>query len=190
MVRAARHSKLMCALVLALRKVPIFGPGGGAAPLGDPMNPTYSVAVSDQVAAAARAKAAKDADAARLHPTNVSPTTAEDAETQSKTTNENEALTSIPEVITGDPLRDQGAGNDDFNIIGDQRLQPSVTRGSQLSGVPSLNLGKSKSVQGRRKPGLTAPTRTSEISRDGANLAAIPSNGESGSFDPEAQTSR
>jgi hypothetical protein len=54
-IRAARHSKLMCALVLALRKVPIFGPGGGGgAPLGDPANPTYSVSVSDEIASAAR----------------------------------------------------------------------------------------------------------------------------------------
>ncbi|CZR63877.1 uncharacterized protein PAC_13774 [Phialocephala subalpina] len=187
MVRAARHSKLMCALVLALRKVPIFGSGGGAAPLGDPANPTYSVVVSNQVAAASRAKAAKDANAARLHPTNVP--ASEDNEDVSKTTSGNEALTSIPEVIAGDPLRDHGAGSGDFNIIGDQRLQPSITRGSQLS-VPTSNLGKSKSAQGRRKPGLTAPTRTSEVTQEEANLAAIPSNAGSGSFDPEAQTSR
>ena len=30
-VRAARRSKFMCALVLALRKVPVYPPGGGAA---------------------------------------------------------------------------------------------------------------------------------------------------------------
>lgn len=50
MVRASRRSKFMCAMVLALRKVPIFGPGGGAAGLGDRANPTYSVAISDSEA--------------------------------------------------------------------------------------------------------------------------------------------
>ncbi|TVY38847.1 putative MscS family protein [Lachnellula occidentalis] len=67
-IRAARHSKLICALVLALRKIPIFAPGGGAAALGDPTNPAYSVAVSDEVATAARHKATVDLDAARLMP--------------------------------------------------------------------------------------------------------------------------
>ncbi|MCJ1398896.1 hypothetical protein MMC11_002097 [Xylographa trunciseda] len=63
-VRAARRSKFMCALVLALRKVPIYAPGGGGAALGSSDQPSYSVAISDMEAAARReafstAKAAK-----------------------------------------------------------------------------------------------------------------------------------
>ena len=46
-VRASRRSKFMCALVQALRKVPIYAPGGGSAPAGHKANPTYSVAISD-----------------------------------------------------------------------------------------------------------------------------------------------
>ena len=72
-VRAARRSKFMCALVLALRKVPIYGPGGGADPLGAPTNPSYSVAVSDSLAAEARDKAAKDKENMRLVPTKPAP---------------------------------------------------------------------------------------------------------------------
>jgi hypothetical protein len=49
-VRASRRSKFMCALVLALRRVPIYAPGGGSAPAGDKANPTYSVAISDEEA--------------------------------------------------------------------------------------------------------------------------------------------
>ena len=45
----------MCALVLALRKVPIYAPGGGGAALGSVDAPTYSVSVSDREAAANRA---------------------------------------------------------------------------------------------------------------------------------------
>jgi hypothetical protein len=67
-VRAVRRSKFMCALVLALRKVPIYPPGGGGLPLGDPGNPSYSVAVSDEIAAAARDKAAKSKEGKRLVP--------------------------------------------------------------------------------------------------------------------------
>ena len=54
-VAAARRSKFMCALVLAMRKVPIYAPGGGGAALGSADQPSYSVAVSDEQAAAARA---------------------------------------------------------------------------------------------------------------------------------------
>ncbi|KAL5352537.1 hypothetical protein ACLOAV_002485 [Pseudogymnoascus australis] len=68
-IRAARRSKFMCALVLAVRKVPIYGPGGGGAALGEPGNPSYSVTVSDELAAEARAKAAEEMEAKRLVPT-------------------------------------------------------------------------------------------------------------------------
>ena len=67
-VRAARRSKFMCALVLALRKIPINAPGGGGPALGSVDQPTYSVAVSDAQAAANREAAAKTRDAKRLFP--------------------------------------------------------------------------------------------------------------------------
>ena len=59
----------MCALVLALRKVPIYAPGGGDAVLGDVGKPTYSVAVSDAEAAANRDAFAAKKEAKRLNPT-------------------------------------------------------------------------------------------------------------------------
>ena len=49
-IRASRRSKFMCALVLALRKVPIYGPGAGGAPAGDKANPTYSVSINNEQA--------------------------------------------------------------------------------------------------------------------------------------------
>ena len=67
-VRAARRSKFMCALVLALRKIPINAPGGGGPALGSVDQPTYSVAVSDAQAASNREAAAKARDAKRLIP--------------------------------------------------------------------------------------------------------------------------
>ena len=67
-VRAARRSKFMCALVLALRKVPIYAPGGGDAPLGSSDKPTYSVTVSDEQAAAAREAYSKTKEEKRLVP--------------------------------------------------------------------------------------------------------------------------
>ncbi|GFP58260.1 hypothetical protein ACSS6W_005457 [Trichoderma asperelloides] len=68
-VRATRRSKFMCALAIAMKKVPILGPGGGGEPLGGPTNPSYSVAVTDSWAAESRDKAAKATDAGRMVPT-------------------------------------------------------------------------------------------------------------------------
>ncbi|OKL62448.1 hypothetical protein UA08_02571 [Talaromyces atroroseus] len=68
-VRASRRSKFMCALVLAVRKVPILAPGGGGAALGDPSNPSYSVSITDDKAKEYRTQAAEKKEAARLVPT-------------------------------------------------------------------------------------------------------------------------
>lgn len=68
-VRAARRNKFMCALVLALRKVPIYGPGGGYAAAGDKANPTYSVAISDSEARENAQAFNDDKDKARMVPT-------------------------------------------------------------------------------------------------------------------------
>jgi hypothetical protein len=67
-VRATRRSKFMCALAIALKKVPILAPGGGGEPLGGPTNPSYSVAVTDDWALDSRYKAAKATDDARIVP--------------------------------------------------------------------------------------------------------------------------
>jgi hypothetical protein len=67
-LRSSRKSKFMCALVLALRKIPIYGPGGGDASLGDAGKPSWSVAISPADAIAAREKFNSDKDAKRLHP--------------------------------------------------------------------------------------------------------------------------
>ncbi|KAL8852952.1 MAG: hypothetical protein Q9221_002202 [Calogaya cf. arnoldii] len=67
-VRAARRSKFMCALVLALRKIPIYAPGGGDAVLGSQDKPTYAVTVSDEQAAAARQEYDKTKEEKRLVP--------------------------------------------------------------------------------------------------------------------------
>lgn len=67
-VRASRRSKFMCALVLALRKVPIDPPGGGYAPAGDKANPTYSVAISDEEARHNASTFNDDKDKKRLIP--------------------------------------------------------------------------------------------------------------------------
>lgn len=65
-VRATRRSKFMCALTLALKRVPINAPGGGGDPLGGPKNPQYTVAVSDTFAVDARETSEKEKEAKKL----------------------------------------------------------------------------------------------------------------------------
>lgn len=67
-IRAARRSKFLCALVLALRRVPIYAPNGGVAALGSIGAPSYSVAVSEEFAQAEKDKYAADKEAKRLYP--------------------------------------------------------------------------------------------------------------------------
>ncbi|EXJ58171.1 hypothetical protein A1O7_05596 [Cladophialophora yegresii CBS 114405] len=67
-IRAARRSKFMCALVLATRKVPIYGPGGGGPPAGHKANPTYSVAIPDELARKNKEIFDEEADKKRLVP--------------------------------------------------------------------------------------------------------------------------
>ena len=61
----------MCALVLALRRVPIYAPGGGDAALGDFSKPTYAVTISDDGAAKNREAFAAKKEAKRLVPSEV-----------------------------------------------------------------------------------------------------------------------
>ncbi|KAI9761915.1 MAG: hypothetical protein M1840_001531 [Geoglossum simile] len=67
-LRASRRSKFMCALVLALRKVPVYGPGAGDPILGDIGKPTYAVAITDTEAVAQREEFAREKEAKRLVP--------------------------------------------------------------------------------------------------------------------------
>ncbi|KAI9828190.1 MAG: hypothetical protein M1826_006118 [Phylliscum demangeonii] len=67
-IRAARRSKFMFALVQAMRRIPIYGPGAGDAALGDVHKPTYAVTITDAEAAGHRAAFAADKDAKRLFP--------------------------------------------------------------------------------------------------------------------------
>ncbi|KAK3717388.1 hypothetical protein LTR37_005777 [Vermiconidia calcicola] len=68
LIRSTRRNKFMCELLAAMRRIPIEPPGGSAPALGDPANPAYSVAVSDQEALDARARKAAELEESRLFP--------------------------------------------------------------------------------------------------------------------------
>jgi hypothetical protein len=184
----------MCALVLALRKIPIFGPGGGGAPLGDAANPSYSVAVSDDVAAAAREKAAKDADAARMSPLNLEnnlkpensrlQTVAEDDAKERDMpgpASETMATDAINAIRLGesldDPVEDEGNERQELTTVSSRSA--GAPGASNIQNSNSVRLQKTKSPQGRRRAGSSAPSNITTTSRqDPEHLKPVPSYGE------------
>lgn len=50
-LRAARSSKFLCAFISAVRRVPIYKPGGLKTPLGHEGKPAYTVMITDEEAA-------------------------------------------------------------------------------------------------------------------------------------------
>lgn len=145
-VRAARRSKFMCALVLALRKVPIYGPGGGGEALGGPTNPGYSVAISDTWATEARDKAKETKEGKRLVPSAPLASKTEESVAQS--------------LNARNPTTDAAwtSGIDDRTLGGSRDESPDGNRkrSAEIEGVRQ-GLLKRESTRGRRKPGEAIP---------------------------------
>ncbi|KAL2159752.1 hypothetical protein VTH06DRAFT_1885 [Thermothelomyces fergusii] len=156
-VRATRRSKFMCALALALKKVPIYGPGGGGDELGGPSNPSYSVAVTDEFAAQARAKSEREKAARRL----ANQSAEEAAGTESTAAAGQRAADQINTSKPGAEAMD-GWGYEKTLTSREpsaDRIRPSdadaVTTASR-SDVPS-GISSRGSQRGRRKAGETLP---------------------------------
>ncbi|KAI5862270.1 Mechanosensitive ion channel-domain-containing protein [Durotheca rogersii] len=186
-VRAARRSKFMCALTLALKKVPIYAPGGGSEPLGGPTNPTYSVAVSDSDAIAARDKASKDKEALRMAPTppqrNPSTTNRRGGGGGGSGDNDREAK-AAQGLNTIDPVR---AAADDWGYNRDDS-PGGAGRGDSIDADP---YGGRSSMQkqgsqraGRRRAGETLPPLSFGDGNDAPSLQVTQ---HLGPYDEEAQ---
>ena len=161
-VRAARRSKFMCALVLALRKIPIYAPGGGGETLGGPTNPGYSVAISDAWATEARDKAGKAKEEKRLVPTKTdgggkSSSVEKDEKTAAEGLNARK-----PTADAAHRDMDSGpAGTGAWNSRDDQTLgsrDESLER-HRSNDIDDLRQGllKRESTRGRRRPGEAMP---------------------------------
>ncbi|KAI1341672.1 serine/threonine protein kinase [Xylariaceae sp. FL0016] len=157
-VRATRRSKFICALTLAMKKVPINGPGGGGDALGGPSNPTYSVSVTDSVAAAAREQSAKDKDAARMVPAATAAPGRNPSTASKFTQREQEAAVQFNTI---DPVRaagDDWGYNRDDNTLSDSREESLERHRSDDIESMRLELYKSHSQRGgRRRAGETVP---------------------------------
>ncbi|KAJ8064691.1 hypothetical protein OCU04_007012 [Sclerotinia nivalis] len=147
-VRAARRSKFMCALVLALRKIPINAPGGGGDALGGPANPNYSVAVTDEWAAEARDKSSATKDSKRLVPTTPLRNTNPDLD---PIDTEEEAAEHLNARRPGLDFAHSNSYNDsdDVATLGEDNFDQY--------GNSRTSLLKRASTRGRRKPGEHLP---------------------------------
>ena len=193
-VRAARRSKFMCALVLALRKVPIYAPGGGDATLGSSDKPTYSVTVSDEQATAARDAYAATKESKRLVPSKNPPTNTSKASSTAVETRpdpKDPATPSplryrLPPVTETAALGDLNARNPAADTASDmdspERDSPHQrTPGSSVSSRNRNNdieevrgMLRRQSTRGKRRP--SGPTTAPYASPDG-NAAAVPQGG-------------
>ena len=151
-VRATRRSKFMCALTLALKRVPINSPGGGGDPLGGPANPSYSVAVTDDFAAGARSKSEQDKAAKKL-----ASQTPEDSKTTAAEVRAAEHINTTVPVV--EDMDDWGydstlAGRDDNGA------------GATTTGRSNVS-NRGESQRGRRRAGETLPPHALDGGDDG-----------------------
>ena len=189
-VRATRRSKFMCALALALKKVPIYGPGGGYEALGAPGNPSYSVAVSDDWAAKSRDKASQDKDASRMIPAQRPADEQEALERDAKAAAEFNNRPVVPETAgQWEALREE-------RMSAQQPLSPQTSeaaeerRRSHDVEVLRSDLLKRASTRGRRRQGESLPSLTTMDSNTGAPLDNVHSarSPRLETFDEEAST--
>lgn len=174
MVRASRRSKFMCALALAMKKVPINGPGGGGDALGGPANPAYSVAVTDDWASKARDDSAKSKAEARLVPP---PSNAAEAEEK-----EEAAISGIAERP---PVREMAAtGQWDDSKLGGSMAREASQRDRDINTLRNDML-KRHSTRGRRKAGESIPSLAGTA--QGVSSPISPSYSRRELFDEESQ---
>ena len=161
----------MCALVLALRKIPIYAPGGGGATLGSSDMPSYSVSISDAEAASSRDAFAKTKEAKRLFPSKkpeAAPATTTSASTNqsSASTLRNRSLTANSSVPTSesaalialnvrDPTSDP-AHDWENEPKGNSPTSPTEAERRRSSDIEEVrNLLRRESTRGKRKDGET-----------------------------------
>ena len=178
MVRATRRSKFMCALTLALKLVPINGPGGGGDALGGPSNPQYSVAVTDDFAAQARQKSEKDKESKKLG--NKKPDASDDGDDAKA--NEVRAAQNLN---TTDPVTEALEDWGYENTL-NSRAPSTTRRANDIEGRTSYDSVRgTASMRGRRIPGTTVTKLYSEGASDTPRMPPAPTSRDPMSFDLE-----
>ncbi|KAF2860352.1 hypothetical protein K470DRAFT_74795 [Piedraia hortae CBS 480.64] len=141
-IRRARRNKFMCALITAIRAVPIYPPGGGVDDPGTKANPTYRVTISDEEAK----KAAKDAEQER-----------KDARLVSKTESSTLFSPVAQAISTGSgfsPIREEAWNlRDDSSTLGRTSIDEQ-----NIENVRGIL--RRASTKGKRKPADTAQSQS------------------------------
>ncbi|KAK4547637.1 hypothetical protein LTR36_000594 [Oleoguttula mirabilis] len=161
-IRQARRSKFMCALVSALRTVPIYAPGGGGEVQGSAANPNYGVTINDNIAKQNVAKAAETKEGKRMVPTkkieeamnSMSPIASGKSGAAGLTSHDNKVVDDLTSRNPAyDPARDEAwtSSREDTSTLGDR---PSIDP-QDLEDVRGLL--RRGSTRGKRKPGSEAP---------------------------------
>ena len=161
-VRRTRRSKFICAMVSALKAVPIYPPGGGIDAAGSAAAPAYSVAISEAEAKEHADAAKQDREKARLVPSKtVEEANNELRQTASANSRPGAGLTRHQEGVVNDltardpasdPSRDDpwGAGRDDSSTLDGGGGRRSVdTREHDLDEVRGML--RRQSTRGKRK---------------------------------------
>ena len=155
-IRRSRRSKFMCALVSALKAVPIYPPGGALDLAGTAANPTYTVGITHGDAKEHAEEAAKGRDSARLVPLKkfeenkerLSPIESKAPLGAGLTASENRVVDDLTSRNpASDPARDEAwtSSRDDGSTLGER---PSIDR--DLEEVRGLL--RRESTRGKRKP--------------------------------------
>jgi small-conductance mechanosensitive channel len=161
-LRATRRSKFMCALVAALRAVPLNAPAGGTDAAGTAGNPNFSVAISEDEAKEHAAASAAAKQAARLVPVKkieeAKEAAAHDADGNTKlgmaglSFHDGKVIDDLTSRDpASDPARDElwATSRDDSSTLGGHS-SPDPQDLEEVRGVL-----RRESTRGKRKPSLT-----------------------------------
>lgn len=155
-IRRARRSKFMCALVYALKAVPIYAPGGSGDAAGSPAKPNYAVAITHAEAKEFAQESSKGRQDARLaqgkrsdEAPKLSPVTSDTKSGLAGVTQQESHA--VDDLTARDPAvdtaRDEAwtSGRDDSSTLGER---PSIDR-QDLEDVRGLL--RRESTRGKRK---------------------------------------
>ena len=186
-LRRSRRSKFMCALISALKAVPIYAPGGGGDAQGSAAAPNYNVAITETEAKEHKDVADKDREEARLVPTK------KDDEDKKDHLGPGAGLTphqfKVVDNLTGrnpasDPVRDDmwASNREDGSPFGDAKHVDPTPELDEVRGTL-----RRESTRGKRKasekyhpsiPGINEPSqRHQAYPREGFSLPPQPATG-------------
>ncbi|KAF3308583.1 hypothetical protein TWF173_001116 [Orbilia oligospora] len=151
--RVERRNKFMSALVAALRKIPIYGPGAGDPGLGEGANAQYFVTIDPTEAQRRKEQAAKDKDAKRFR--TEEEIEAEEATKEASSSAPGSVPLAGPTILTTSPsqtnLNMQTDPRDD-TLLGDDASLISRTRSTRRNDLNQVrDILRMQSTTGRRR---------------------------------------